>query len=322
MDKILGRARQCLDETGWTHWLPRAFLGAGANSIAVLLVSVKTNKEAVLLMERHDKTLLPWGAPTVLAYMNSGVHIRYHFSVMGIPVPETIEAPKLWSGGAALVMSRVPGRDIHQILTEGGVINPGPVAKKVAGIIQTGWNIEKADPNHSKGWGKHLFGQSGPFSNGADVFADYLSPIMNTADQDVVHLAHQVQEIASIQLLSTPRATCLWDVSERNLMLCENGNLVGVVDQVDLWSGDPMFIPGTAMAMLADVNRWPGVDEYEYSWRNSWGCSSQEWQRVSIHRLGTFGRWIGRRAKDPGKIIQDHVERWKQQALELISTSQ
>lgn len=314
MDKILTRAHQCLGDTNWIHWTPQAFLGAGANCAAVLVLCKKTGKEAVLLMEKEDKAQLPAGYPSALEYMNSGVHIRKHFLRMGIPVPETLEEPKLWSGGVALIMSRVPGRDINDILQEGGIINPGPVARRVAEIIQLGWEIESVDRSHTVGWGKHLFGQSAPFSNALDAFIYYFTPIMSIPDHDVAQLAHQVQEIASIELSSTPRATCLWDVSERNLMLCEGGNLTGLVDQVDLWSGDPMFIPGTAMAMLADVNKWPGVDQYEKAWQEAWGCSSQQWQRVSIHRLCTFGRWLGRKSSH----CPIRVEQWKNQARNLI----
>lgn len=56
-----------------------------------------------------------------------------------------------------------------------------------------------------------------------------------------------------------PKTTQIWDVGDRNIMLNEEGLVVGLVHQVDMFTGDAMLVPGFSLAMLEDIHHWKGV---------------------------------------------------------------
>ena len=107
-------------------------------------------------------------------------------------------------------------------------------------------------------------------------------------------LIEQLKEVVSSEFGDVSRTTQIWDVGDRNIMLNEHGSVVGLVDQVDMFTGDAMFVPGFSIAMLGDVHSWAMIDTYSNSWRQAWDMTEEEWFRVQLHRLACHGRFVGK----------------------------
>ena len=117
-------------------------------------------------------------------------------------------------------------------------------------------------------------------------------------------------------LLSAPRTTQIWDVGDRNIMLDEKGRVTGLVDQVDMSTGDPLLVPGFSLAMLADVHAWAKVDDYAAGWRQAWSITPEQWARVQLHRLTCHGRFIGKRLDT---VAPSTLRAWQDRAAAMLA---
>lgn len=305
---------QCLEETQWTCWKPLAMLGEGTHSLAVLVGRAK--RQAVLVLDRPNKPPPGPGFPSSIASYRSCNLIRRECKRLGIRVPLTVGAPREWSGGAAVLMSRIRGEDHGRAIQKGPVDAHG-IGLQVARIVAQSRGLGQASAQHGVGFGRHLFGHCAPTSSGAQAYRLWGAPLRGR-DPEVDDLMDALQGLADTWLALAPRTTQVWDVGDRNVMVSGADRVVGLVDQADMVSGDPMFVPGFCTAMLGDIHAWGQVDDYLKGWAGEWGVDEHEKDRIALHRLASHGRIAGKAwavsAQRPASI-----DRWVSQAKALLA---
>lgn len=298
----------CLEETDWISWRVEQFLGIGMWSMAVSLN--KGGRNAVLLVNRPDSPQVKPGIGGVLDLYQSAASIRVNCRKVGMPVAKTIGSPRAWSGGAAVLLSRVPGRDMEHMLDQ--ELDAYRIGCAVAEMVLSSQVLGAAHKKHHSAFGVHIFGKPGKHSCPTDAWAMCISPL-GGIDPQAYELIEQLKVKAHLLLDDIPKTTQIWDVGNRNIMLGEDGTVVGLVDQVDMFTGDAMFVPGFSLAMLGDVHHWKGVRDYAKAWKQAWGITPEQWQRVRLHRLGCYGRFIGKSWQAQDKDRQRLAD-WKDKA--------
>ena len=312
-----GWVGQCLEETRWTAWQPLGMLGEGTHSLAVLVA--RGSRKAVLLMDRPNKPPPSPGFPSSIEAYRSCSLIRRECKRLGIRVPLTVGAPREWSGGAAVLMSRLRGED-HGRAIQSRAMDARNIGRQVARIVAQSRGLAQASPEHSVGFGRHLFGQPGPASSNAEVYRLWGAHLRGR-EPEIDDLMDGIQELADAWLPLAPRTTQVWDVGDRNVMVEGTDRVVGLVDQVDMVTGDPMFVPGFCSAMLGDIHSWDHVDDYLRGWVEEWQADEGEQARIALHRLASHGRIAGKAWGFSG-IRPASIDHWTRQAKELLSRHQ
>lgn len=283
--------QQCLLETGWCDWRALGLLGRGAWSMAALVA--RGGRQAVLLLDRPDRPALAKpGVQGTLALYESAAAIRLACRRAGLPVARTLGAPRAWSGGAAVIMARVPGRDLEHLLQDPRV-DGETIGRRVAGLVAASQVLGQAHRAHATGFGNHLFGRRPPQACPLDQWRLRVAPLRGR-DAATDALLERLETLAADLLAGAPRTTQVWDVGDRNIMVGEDGQVVGLVDQVDMSTGDPLLVPGFSLAMLADVHGWAQAGRYAAGWRQAWELDAAQWARVEFHRLSCHGRYLGK----------------------------
>ena len=307
--------QQCLTETAWQAWTPVQPLGEGGYSMAVLVK--RRNTMAVLLMDRPDRPPSPPDFPTSIQSYESNMLIRQECRNLGMKVPETLEAPRAWSGGAAVLMTRIQGQD-HGRAMLSFPLDARKIGGAVARLVQRSQGLGQAHPDHAHGFGRHLFGKPAIHDTTAQAFSKWISPLKGN-DPSIDDLVGSLEEKAGEVFRHTPRTTQIWDVGDRNVMIGQTGRVVGLVDQADMYSGDPMFVPGFSIAMLGDLHGWSQIQDYEAGWRKAWGANDEDWARVQLHRLSSHGRLAGKQWRRNGHPPPS-FNGWAQRATRLLET--
>lgn len=305
--------RQCLEETTWQSWTPVQPLGEGGNSMAVLVK--RSRATAVLLMDKPNKPPPSPDFPTSIESYESNMLIRQECRKLGMRVPETVEAPRQWSGGAAVLMTRIQGQDHGKAMRE-GVLDAERIGGAVARLVQRSQGLGQAHASHLGGYGRHLFGKPAKLGCAAQAHAAWIAPLKGYCPR-IDELVDRIQEVANQLLASCPRTTQIWDVGDRNVMIGRQGRVVGLVDQADIYSGDPMFVPGFSMAMLGDLHGWGQIQAYEQGWKKSWKITVEESMRIELHRVASHGRLSGKHWRWHGNPPPS-FNGWERSALALL----
>lgn len=309
-----GWVAQCLEETQWTSWQPLNMLGEGTHSLAILVG--RSNRKAVLVMDRPNKPPPGPGFPSSIEAFRSCTLIRRECKRLGIRVPLTVGAPREWSGGAAVLMSLIRGED-HGKAIQNRSVDARSIGRQVARIVEQSWGLGDASPEHSVGFGRHLFGRIAPALSGAEAYRLWGAPLRGK-DSEVDNLMDGLQDLADRWLPWAPRTTQVWDMGDRNVMVEGSDRVVGLVDQADMFSGDPMFVPGFCTAMLGDIHSWNQVDDYLEGWVAQWGADEQDRDRIILHRLASHGRIAGKAWGLDGQRPAS-MDQWVARAKGLLS---
>lgn len=288
---------QCLEETSWSSWKPVHLLGEGGWSMAVLVRHQRKN--AVLLMDRPNKPPPSPNFPSSMESYESNMRIRQACLELGMRVPNTLESPRPWSGGAAVLMTRIQGQD-HGRAMKALPLDAFKIGSSVARLVEKSQGLGHSHPAHAHGFGRHLFGKQAEYASAAEAYAGWVAPLKGN-DPFVDDLVDRLQQKADLMLKSCPRTTQVWDVGDRNVMIGPSGRVVGLVDQADMYSGDPMFVPGFSMAMLGDLHGWEQIQDYEAGWKKAWKITDEQWLRVRLHRLASHGRLTGKQWRRNGE---------------------
>lgn len=166
------------------------------------------------------------------------------------------------------------------------------------------------------GYGRHLFGKPAKLGCAAQAHAAWIAPLKGYCPR-IDELVDRIQEVANQLLASCPRTTQIWDVGDRNVMIGRQGRVVGLVDQADIYSGDPMFVPGFSMAMLGDLHGWGQIQAYEQGWKKSWKITVEESMRIELHRVASHGRLSGKHWRWHGNPPPS-FNGWERSALALL----
>ena len=313
------RAQHCLAELGWTTWTQGDVLGWGNHNSATHVLN-EDQQEAVLLVE-HDRTLLPYpaGCPDGLSHLESGVQIRHVLGQAGMAVPQTIVPPNTWSGGTAMVLSRVPGRDVGQWLAEQRPMDARKLGKEVAHLVSRSGVLGQADPAHATGWGRHLYGSPGPHQSCLEAFHAWIAPLRGLRHDVGMRLGH-LEWRAWLWLRRVERKTLIWDVGDRNVMLEDTPQglrVAGLVDQVDLWSGDPLFVPGACWALFGDLGGGDSL-AYEAGWHDAWEQHAEQWRRAHLWRVGALARQLGKAWRKEGSPPAAQLAQWMAACDQLL----
>ena len=305
------RAQHCLAELGWTTWTAGDVLGWGSHSSAIHVVN-EGQQDGVLLVE-HDRTLFPHpaGCPDGLSHLESGVQIRRVLGQSGLSVPQTIVPPNMWSGGTAMVLSRVPGRDVGQWLAEQRPMDARALGRDVARLVSRSGTLAQAHPAHATGWGRHLYGEVGPHQSCLEAFHAWIAPLRGLRHDVGMRLGH-LEWRAMLWLRRVERQTLIWDVGDRNVMLEDTAQglrVAGLVDQVDLWSGDPMFVPGACWALFGGLGGGDSL-AYEAGWHDAWEQHAGQWRRAHLWRVGTLARQLGKTWRKEGGPPSAQLAQW------------
>lgn len=303
--------QRCLSETGWGSWHPHHILGEGARSMAVLVQ--RSARQAALLLDRPNRPMFNKPGYDSLSLYQSASAIRLACRRAGLPVARTMGAPRAWSGGAAVLLSRVPGRDLEHMLGDPS-LDGFAIGTRVAQMVAASQVLGTSHKRHTHGFGAHLFGHQPPRTSSLEVWSEYIDPLRHH-ERVTDALIDRLQSLAQSMLSTAPRTTQIWDVGDRNIMLDTAGQVVGLVDQVDMFTGDPMLVPGFSLAMLGNVHGWHQVDRYATGWRAAWDLDQEQWCRVHLHRLTCYGRFMGRRWNTrPPALTQ-----WQSEVRQLLS---
>lgn len=298
---------RCLMDCGWSDWRFLKFLGQGGHSQAALVEkkSAQDHQTAVLLLAPGYSPHYP-----VFEHYQSGARIREFCLSLGLSVPKTLAGPLRWGDGAVVLLSQIPGRDLDDLVKEKAPLNGRLLGQTVARLVEKSQALTSAHPNHSLGAGLHFYGAAPPCATLMASHIDWVSPLRGHDTQIDQALGH-LQNVAQDLLQDVGCTTMLWDVGDRNVMI-ESGEVMGLVDQTNIYTGDRLFVPGFCLAMLSDVLGWSQANHYEEAWRQAWNVSEKEWRRVEVHRLASSGRQFGKdwhRYGNPGPSLPIWVER-------------
>lgn len=321
VDKVHPWIQRCLDENGWNSWGVDKILGQGSWSVAVLLV--KGGRQCVLLANRPDAPQINKpGVTGIFQLYQSAAKIRNSCRKVGLPVARTISGPREWTGGAAVLLSRVPGRDMEHMLDNPN-LDASAIARSVASIVRDSQVLGSAHTQHKSGFGNHIFGHRPRHNCSVAAWSMCISPLLGVdagSDELIERLGHVVRA----SFVDVTRTTQIWDVGDRNIMLDEQGEVVGLVDQVDLFTGDAMMVPGFSMAMLGDIHNWGMIEAYSKAWRSAWEMTPEQWFRVRLHRLASHGRFVGKTWKANHTLLSvlqqpQELAKWQENTRKLLS---
>ena len=319
---LKSHAQKCLNEVSWNTWSIDTFLGQGAWSFAMLLK--KGKRECVLLLTNPNIT--PMNKPDVLGFLplyQSAANIRIHCRHVGLPVAKTIARPQAWSGGACVLLSRVAGKDLEHSLQNSN-IDAYKIGVRVAHMVRASQVLGTAHHKHHQGFGNHIFGMRPRHNSNALAWSTCISTLVDVNEKTNL-VIEQLRIMAEQVLEDAPKTTQIWDVGDRNIMLDDNGDVVGLVDQVDLFTGDECFVAGFSWAMLGDVHNWSKIDDYTQAWRHTWNMTEEQILRTRMYRLACFGRFIGKQVHQLSKPVLTHNEqqealnRWNDCAQKILS---
>jgi Ser/Thr protein kinase RdoA (MazF antagonist) len=193
----------------------------------------------------------------------------------GVPLPAII-AEGLEHRFSHLVLARLPGSDLGQVIHRLSDASLEAVAKKVAIAQRTTGNVVLA---RRYGYGA----TDAPHERWSQVLQDNLSRSRKRIakarlfKQDAVDIvAHMVSE-ARAELDSFPPIAFLHDTTTKNVIVTPQGAFSGIVDVDDLCFGDPRYVVALTLASLMVTG---GPTQYIDAW-----MKAADYQNDRIFRL-------------------------------------
>lgn len=230
---------------------------------------------------------------------------------LNIPLARFIKTDlvRLYSPFPALLMKRLPGDDLCNVYPNLTDLDKKNLAKEIV-------NIHAATQSLPDGVGygiMNTYEEIPEYKSWYDFLINRLQFCVCFIKQNKIF--GEVEEIISIVerlkagLQSIPPRPCLWDVSERNVLI-HNGKISGIVDVDDLCCGDPLFVLALTYVGLEN-------EGYDVLYPNYWAeflqLDKEAQLRLSFYRLFfsvVFMRKHGMLTNNNKKIMYD-VERLK-----------
>ena len=184
----------------------------------------------------------------------------------GVPLPEII-AEGVNHRFSHLVMERLPGTDLGEVISGLSDTNLEAIAMKVAQAqnvtsktvqcMRYGYGVEPAHAPRER-WSQVLLdnlARSRRRIAAAELF-----------DDDVVNAIANVVSDARAELDALPPVPFLHDTTTKNVIVTRGGSFSGIVDVDDLCFGDPRYVVALTLASLLALG---GPTRYVDAWMNA-----------------------------------------------------
>jgi aminoglycoside phosphotransferase len=183
----------------------------------------------------------------------------------GVPLPEII-AEGVNHHFSHLVLERLPGTDLGDVICELSDTNLEVIATKVA----HGQKVTSKTVSGER-YGYSVEPANAPYESWSQVLLDSLArsrrriAAAKLFDENIVNAITQMVSAARSELDALPPVPFLHDTTTKNVIVTPGGSFSGIVDADDLCFGDPRYVVALTLASLMASGR---PTHYVDAWMN------------------------------------------------------
>jgi aminoglycoside phosphotransferase (APT) family kinase protein len=199
----------------------------------------------VFIPDDHSVVLRMSARPKTFAFSR---HNLLALASLGLPVQKVLAAGATVDGGAYILLSWIPGRDLAHELPE---MTPAHMTLLAEQIVHHQRRVGTLPEANAFGWAP--IGKSGPLQRWTDLFGEPATPEALDDGTPIGHLRARLSRLRTAvePYFATVRPTpFLDDVTTKNVIM-HNHTLAGIIDVDFVCYGDPLLTVGSTMALLA-----------------------------------------------------------------------